>query len=64
MNAEVVDLSARRRQIPITAPAEDDPSDVRAQNLADRARAIVAAKNLQLPELKHRAWGRRASVGC
>jgi hypothetical protein len=56
MNAEVVDLSARRRQIPITALAEDDPSDVRARNLAERARAIVAAKNLELPELKHRWW--------
>ena len=47
-------ITSRRRQIPITAPTEDD---VRASNLAERARAIVAAKNLQLPKLKHRAWG-------
>ncbi len=50
-------ISARRRQIPITAPTADHPSDAGAQNLAERARAIVAAKNLQLPKLKHRAWG-------
>jgi hypothetical protein len=56
MSAEVVDLSARRHQIPITAPTADDPLDGRARNLAERARAIVAAKNLELPELKHRAW--------
>jgi hypothetical protein len=37
-------------------PTENDPSDVRARNLAERARAIVAAKNLELPELKHRWW--------
>jgi hypothetical protein len=36
----------------------EHPSDVRARNLAERARAMVAAKNLELPELKHRAWMR------
>jgi hypothetical protein len=41
----------------VLTPTGDDPSDVRALNLAERARTIVAGKNLELPELKHRAWG-------
>jgi hypothetical protein len=36
-----------------------DPSDVRMRNLAERARAIVAAKNLELPECR---WGGERGV--
>jgi hypothetical protein len=45
----IVKFPARRHVEPTK------PSDV--TNLAERARAIVAAKNLELPELKHRYWG-------
>jgi hypothetical protein len=47
-------------------PTEDDPSDVSERDLTDivrMARAIVAAKNLEVPELKHRAWGAQGARG-
>jgi hypothetical protein len=48
------------------ASTEDPSSDMRGQGLAERALAIVAAKNLELPELKNRWWQgeRRTLVQC
>jgi hypothetical protein len=60
--SEVVYIADRFGKKPSPLPAAphvptEYPSDVRTRNLAERARAIVAAKNLELPELKHRYWG-------
>jgi hypothetical protein len=53
---EVVYIADRFSKKPSPLPAAPHVPTEYPSDVAERARAIVAAKNLELPELKQRAW--------
>ena len=63
--SEVVYITDRFGKKPSQVPgaAPHVPTERELTDMTRMARALVAAKNLELPELKHRAWGEQDERG-